>query len=377
MIFLALLTSTIWIALWLFRGGFWRMAENKYITSPLPRFPSVVAVIPARDEAAGIGDAIASLLVQDYPVSIHIIVVDDHSSDGTAAIAAERASQLDKINQLTVITGQPLPPGWTGKLWAVHQGVLEAQRLTPEFILLTDADITHAVDNIRNLVTKAEAEKFDLVSLMVRLSCRSFAEKCLIPAFVFFFFMLYPPNWTANATMKTAGAAGGCMLVRKAMMDKVGGVASIKNALIDDCALADQIKNEGGKVSLAVTRSTFSTRIYPYFRDIWSMIARTAFTQLGYSSVMLGIAIIGLLATYILPVTLAFFSSGLCQVAGVVTWIAMVAIFQPVLRLYRLSPLWGIAVPLMAMFYMAATFSSAIHYWRGKGGQWKGRSQAV
>jgi hopene-associated glycosyltransferase HpnB len=294
------------------------------------------------------------LLASDYPV--RIFLVDDHSTDGTAEAAGRHEN-------LTVLQARALEPGWTGKLWAVSQGIAAAAREAPDYYLLTDADIEHAPDNVSQLVARAEAGGFDMVSLMVKLRCESFAERALIPAFVFFFFKLYPPG------PETDGAAGGCILIRRAALERIGGISKIRGELIDDCALAGEVKRSGGKLWLGVTQTTHSVRAYPKWQDVEQMIARTAFTQLGYSLWMLVGAVLGMFVVYLLPVILA--------VAGYpLAWAAvalMIISYIPVLRFYGRSWLWALALPLIALFYTGATVHSAILHWTGKGGLWKGR----
>jgi hopene-associated glycosyltransferase HpnB len=367
---LALLAVVIWIYLLAFRGGFWRVAHE-----PPPNLagaPSVVAVIPARDEANYIAGAVASLVGQDYPGDLRIVVVDDHSTDGTAAIA-RAAGPADKV---TVITGARMPPGWTGKLWALNHGVAAAAGRAPEYLLLTDADIVHQPTNLRELVARAESEKRDLVSLMVRLHCRSAWERLLVPAFVFFFFKLYPPRWVASATQGTAAAAGGCVLLRRAALERIGGLGSIRGEIIDDCALAARVK-PGGAIWLGLGDGGRSVRPYGSWRELWDMIARCAFAQLGYSAALLAGSAIGMGLTYLVPPLLVFFGHGLIPKGlGVVAWAGMSAAFVPMLRFYR-CPLWiAPLLPLIALFYMAATCASAVQFWRGRGGAWKGRFQA-
>src|SRR5213080_1795472 len=268
--------AAIWLYLIAFRGGFWRVRQSAVALSAAPR-RSIVAVIPARDEEAVIGRAVASLLAQRYPGPFHIVVVDDQSSDGTAEAA--RAAAAGRSDLLTVAAGQPVPAGWTGKLWAVRQGIEIARGWRPDYLLLTDADIIHAPDSLSELVARAETGGYDLVSLMVRLHCRSLSERLLIPAFVFFFFKLYPPRLVADPSRRTAGAAGGCMLIRAATLERIGGLDSIRGEIIDDCALARRVKSVG-KVWLGPARDTTSIREYRSWRPLWDMIARCAFAQL-------------------------------------------------------------------------------------------------
>ena len=366
----------IWLYLLLCRGRFWVVAEP----APAPATAQghrVTVVIPARDEAEGIGAAVTSLLAQKYAGPLQIVVVDDHSSDGTADIARRAAEACNATDRLTVIAARDLPPGWTGKLWAMSEGLAHAETLAPDFLLLTDADIAHGPDNVALLVDRAEAEQRDLVSLMVKLRCRSWAERAFIPAFVFFFFMLYPPRSAADPRSRIAGAAGGCMLIRPAALRRIGGIAAIRGALIDDCSLAAAIKQSGGRIRLDVTQDTHSLRDYAGWREIWAMVARTAFTQLRYSTLLLLGTVFGLVLTYLAPPLLALFATGPARWLGLAAWLAMSSAFLPTIRFYRLNPAWALALPAIAGFYAAATIGSAVNYWRGRGGQWKGRAQAI
>ena len=366
----------IWLYLLMFRGRFWAVAEPQ-AAAPLRAERRVVAVIPARDEAAGIGAAVTSLLTQNHDGTLSIVLVDDHSTDGTAEIARRAAEACGGADRLTIIAARDLPAGWTGKLWAVSEGLLRAEAMAPDFLLLTDADIAHGPDNVAQLVARAEAEQRDLVSLMVKLRCRSWPERALIPAFVFFFFMLYPPRWAADPTLRSAGAAGGCMLIRPEALSRIGGIQAIRGALIDDCSLAAAIKHSGGRIRLDVTQSTESLRDYTGWTELWAMIARSAFTQLRYSTLLLAGTVFGLGLTYLAPPFFAVFGSGLARLFGLAAWLAMAAAFLPTIRFYRLNPLWSLALPAIAAFYAAATIGSAVEYWRGRGGRWKGRVQAV
>jgi hopene-associated glycosyltransferase HpnB len=372
----AAISLLIWLYLLLFRGRFWAVAEPP----PAPtaaQHHRVIVVIPARDEAEGIGAAVTSLLTQHYAGLLQIVLVDDHSSDGTAEIARRAAETCSGAERLTIIAARDLPPGWTGKLWAMSEGLAHAETLAPDFLLLTDADIAHGPDNVSQLVDRAEAEQRDLVSLMVKLRCRSWAERAFIPAFVFFFFMLYPPRWAADPRSRLAGAAGGCMLIRPAALRRIGGIAAIRGALIDDCSLAAAIKHSGGRIRLDVTQHTHSLRDYAGWREIWSMVARTAFTQLRYSNLLLLGTVFGLALTYLTPPLLALFGTGFARWFGLAAWLAMALAFLPTIRFYRLNPAWALALPAIAGFYAAATIGSAVNYWRGRGGQWKGRAQAI
>ncbi len=365
-----------WVYLLLGHGGFWKVWR---LSSDLPASSLVAGriavVIPARDEAEVIGDTIHSLLAQTCADSIRIFVVDDHSSDGTAETARDAARQCGRSDRLEVITAQALPVGWTGKLWAMQQGIEQATKLDPVFLLLTDADIHHAPSNVGALVAIAGAGNYDLTSFMVKLHCRSMAEKLLIPAFVFFFFMLYPPAWIRNPKRKLAGAAGGCMLVRPRALQLAGGIEAIRSQIIDDCALARAIKATGGRVWLGVTPNTYSTRAYNSLAEIERMIARTAFNQLDHSVVLLAGAIFGLSITYLLPLLLLASGHVRLAILGAVCWLLMTAAYLPMVRFYALSVPWAFTLPLSAIFYMVATIHSAVAFWSGRGGTWKGRAQ--
>ena len=352
---IAVVSLVAWLWLLRERGWFWwpHVMPKLDIT---PR-GNVVAIVPARDEAAVIGPAVAS-------IGVPVIVVDDHSADDTAAIARQAGA-------VEIVASSPLPSGWTGKLWAVHQGVEAAARLEPDYYLLTDADIVHAPHNVASLLAHAQAGNYDLVSLMVKLHCRSLGEKFLIPAFVFFFFLLYPPRWVSDPKRHTAAAAGGCILIRRASLERIGGIAAIKGELIDDCALARKVKDTGGRIWLGVSDTTRSIREYKTFAEIGRMISRTAFTQLRHSPWLLAATMLGLLIVYAVPPVLAIRGS----VFGIAAWIVMAGLFVPTLWSYRLSPLWALLLPATALFYLGATIHSAIQYWRGHGGEWKGRVQ--
>ena len=379
MIALALLTLAIWLYLLFGRGFFWlargtdeaRSERRAVVRSENKEsLPSVVAVIPARNEAAVVGRAIASLLAQDYAGDFRIVLVDDHSSDGTADAARMAAgAQSDRI---AIVAARPLPAGWTGKLWALSEGVRQIA-VPPALYLFTDADIAHHPSNLSELVARLEGERRDLVSLMVKLRCESLAERFLIPPFVFFFAMLYPFAWSNDSRRATAAAAGGCILLRRSAYERIGGWESLKGELIDDCALARKVKR-GGAIWLGLTQRTISLRAYPRIADIWNMVARTAYTQLVYSPLLLGGTVLGMTATYFLPLVLLL-SGGGAAVIGALSWAAMVVAYAPMLRFYGLSLAWAPLLPAAASVYLAATVASAWRHWRGRGGEWKGRVQ--
>ena len=354
----------VWAYLLALHGQFWRSGPVLDTAWPDPA-PEITVVVPARDEADVIGTTLGSLLAQDYPGLWRIILIDDGSSDGTGAIA--RA--LDD-GRLTVLDGAPRPDGWSGKLWATQQGVAAA---TGAYVLLTDADIVHDPGHLSALVARSERENLDLVSEMVRLACESPAERALVPAFVFFFQLLYPFARVNRRDRRTAAAAGGTMLVRRTALGRAGGIAGVRDALIDDVALARALKRDGA-IWLGHADLARSVRPYPAFADIWRMIARTAFVQLRFSAVMLALTTAALALTFLAPPLSAVLGHGATRWMGLAAWLGMAGAYQPTLRRYGRSPLWGLALPLVACFYMAATIGSAIDHWRGRGVVWKGRA---
>ena len=361
----------IWLYLLLFHNGFWLLRERD--TQPVAEpetWPSVVAVVPARDEADVIQRSIGSLIAQDYPGEFRIVLVDAQSGDGTGAVARSL-----NYERLTVLTGGARPAGWTGKLWAMSQGSDYAAAFKPDYLWFTDADIAHSSDNLRMLVARAKDGNRVLVSLMARLSCKSAAEHFLIPAFVFFFDMLFPFGAVNNPRNTVAAAAGGCMLVKESALKESGGIAAIRHNIIDDCAMGRAMKRQGA-IWLGLTDRAVSLRPYPHIADIRQMVTRSAYAQLGYSPLVLAGTMLGLALVYLAPVMTALFAWGISQLAGWLAWIIMAAMYQPMLRFYRLSPLWGLALPLIGIFYAAFTLQSAIQHWSGRGGMWKGRAQA-
>jgi hopene-associated glycosyltransferase HpnB len=373
---LGLLALTIWLYLLSARGGFWlaRERDNAAGIPQLAHWPSVVAIIPARNEADVIAQSVGSLSKQDYPGSFRIVLVDDGSEDGTAAAARQVAVENGEV-RLDILRGTALPARWTGKLWALQQGIQHAGK-DPDYLLLTDADIGHAPDNVRTLVARAEQDGRVLVSLMAQLSCATWAERFLIPAFVFFFQMLYPFAWVAQGKRRLAAAAGGCLLVRREALERAGGIASIRSEIIDDCALARRLKTQG-PIWLGLTRRARSLRPYSSIGEIGRMISRSAYAQLGYSPVLLAGTIAGMVLTYLVPPALVFAGgTGIAQGVGLCAWVLMALSFQPILRFYRLSPFWGVALPAIGATYTLFTLYSAFQFWRGRGGMWKGRAQA-
>ena len=367
-VILGVATLLTWITL--LATGFWTVRErdtNVPVQVP-PAWPSVVAVVPARNEADVVGRVIASLCAQDYPGAFRIVLVDDGSADRTAAIARQAGGE-----RVMVIPGTSLPGGWTGKLWAVSQGIASTDH--PDYLWLTDADIEHAPDTLRTLVGIAGRDDRVLVSFMAKLRCDALAERVLIPAFVFFLQMLYPFARVNRATGSGAGA-GGCMLVRRDALVAAGGIEAIRGALIDDCALGAALKRQG-RIWLGLTERSCSIRPYDDWPSVAAMIARSAYAQLRYSPVLLFGAVTGLSLVFVAPPLLAVLADGAVRWLGLAAWALMATSFQPMLRFYRRSPWWGAALPAIACFYLACTLASAWQHRRGRGGLWKGRVQAT
>jgi hopene-associated glycosyltransferase HpnB len=370
------LSLLIWAYLVFARGGFWRIRPAEPAPDEKPNPVRIAVIIPARNEADVVDRAVRSLLQQQGVQRIHIFLVDDASTDGTAQAARAAAIAEKRAQNLTIVQGSDLPPGWSGKLWAMQQGIEQAAKTVPDFFLFTDADIEHAPDSIATLVSITQAGPYDMASFMVKLHCQSVAEKLLIPAFVYFFFKLYPPAWVANPRRSEAGAAGGCILIRPTALEKAGGIAAIRQEVIDDCSLAARVKGTGGRLWLGASAATRSIRPYEGFSGIGRMISRSAFSQLHHSNFLLLVSILGMAAIYLLPAALVLTAHRVLPAAlGGAAWLLMVLSYWPVLRLYRLNPLWALSLPVAAVFYVGATFHSAWKYWTGRGGEWKGRIQ--
>jgi hopene-associated glycosyltransferase HpnB len=366
---LAAVCTLVWIYLICGRGRFWTARGRDDTIPPSPKtWPSVVTVIPARNEAPVIAASVRSLLRQDYRGQFSIIVVDDDSDDGTAAVAMATGAGTT----LSIVKSDGPPAGWTGKLWALKQGVAAAGASRPDYLLLTDADIVHAPDTLSWLAAQASAGGFVMTSLMAKLRCESPAERIHVPAFVYFFQMLFPFSQVSRPVSKTAAAAGGCVFVRTDALRDVGGIDAIRNALIDDCALAAKMKAQG-PIWLGLTNRVRSIRAYESFADVRQMISRSAYAQLRYSPLLLAGTVAGMALVFLAPPLLAIFASGLAQYLGLAAWLAMALSFQPMLRFYNLSPLWGIALPGIALLYTIYTVDSAYQHLRKRGGRWKGR----
>jgi hopene-associated glycosyltransferase HpnB len=381
-----LLAVAAWVYLIAGHGGFWRTDQR------LPRadagdpalWPAVVAVVPARDEADVVPTTLPTLLNQRYPGELTVLLVDDESSDGTRQVAEELAAGpapgAGPVGRLRVLKGEPTPPGWAGKVWAMAQGLRAIG--DAEYVLFTDADIGYATGAVTSLVRAAIADDRVLVSQMALLRTDTFAERLLIPAFVYFFAQLYPFRRVNSRGSTTAAAAGGCMLVSRKALEAAGGLEPIRDARIDDVALGGLLKGAGGRCWLGFTTEVSSLRRYDRVGEIWDMVARSAYTQLRYSPLLLAGTVLGMIVLYLLPVVataigLAQLASGgspWLAVAGLASWAIMAGSYLPVLRLYRLSPAWALCLPLIGVLYTAMTVSSALRHRAGRGGEWKGRT---
>jgi hopene-associated glycosyltransferase HpnB len=378
---LSLLSLAAWIYLLVFHGQFWRCGQvfqPARLASP-PDWPAVAIIVPARNEEETIGEVLRSLLAQDYPGSFRLVLLDDRSTDGTAARARAVLAQSGIGDRATILTGEPLPAGWAGKLWAQQQGIQRAlaQQPATEFFLFSDADIGHAPETLSALVAKAETDRRDLVSLMAQLNCRSAWERLLIPAFIFFFQKLYPFAWANSDRSSAAAAAGGCVLIRRRMLEKIGGLAALRGALIDDCTLAKLVKRAGGRLWLGLTDTSRSLRVYDRLQPIWMMVARSAFTQLRYSALWLAGTILGMTLVYLLPAALIIAyplhgSAGAAAI-GLLTVLLMAFAYRPTIAYFALPLAWALTLPAAALLYLAMTVDSARRHWFGHGSRWKGR----
>jgi len=368
-----------WLYLCFAHGRFW-LGDQRLgagAAAPLP-WPEVVAVIPARDEADVVAETVSAVLAQDYPGGLRVVLVDDESQDDTAEVAREAAERLGANERLEIVAAKPRPEGWVGKVWALHTGVSHARESRPEasFLWLSDADVAPAPGTLRHLVSKACAEQLDLVSLMVKLHCARGWERLLVPAFVYFFQKLYPFPRINDPTSSTAGAAGGCVLLRVEALARMGGMQAIRDEIIDDCALGRSVK-QVGRVWVGLGVEERSVRPYSGLRDIWDMVARSAYTQLGHSRLLLLGTLAGLLLVYAAPpallLTAPLHGNAFAAACGGCAWLAMAISFLPTLALYERSPLLAPALPLAGMLYAAMTFDSARRHHLGRGAQWKGR----
>jgi hopene-associated glycosyltransferase HpnB len=379
---IAFISLVIWVYLLTARGGFWHAEERDDKPEDESRFktpaswPPVAVVIPARNEAGSIAQTVRSLCLQDYPGEFRIVVVDDQSDDGTADIARAAAVEAGAAQRLTVMTGAPLPEGWTGKMWALNQGdALACTPDKPDWLLHTDADIAHSPDNLRKLVLRGINDQLSLVSLMAKLRCDAWFERALIPAFVLFFQMLYPFRWVNQRGHPLAAGAGGCMLIHRESLEAAGGIASIRDEIIDDCALGARLKLQG-PIWLGLTERAQSVRPYDNLGEIRKMVSRTAYAQLKYSPLLLAGTLVSLILTFIVPPLATLFGHGWGRFFGLLSWIGMSVAYLPMLRFYQRAGWWAPTLPAIAALYSVFTFDSALQHWQGRGGMWKGRAQA-
>ncbi len=381
MLVLACATLLVWTWLMLGHGRFWQagpvlrpVAARPDLARPDWAWPPVSVVVPARDEAEHVAACLGSLLAQDYPGRFRIVLVDDRSTDGTGEVARRLGARPDR---LVVLEGAARPPGWSGKLWAVAQGVAEARRLDggeDGYVLLCDADITHAPSHLATLVDKAERCGLDQVSEMVALNCESPAEHALVPAFVFFFQLLYPFARVNDPGSRTAAAAGGTVLIRRTALARIGGIEALRGALIDDVTLAMRVKRSGGAIWLGHSMLARSIRPYPGAADVWRMVARTAYVQLRFSPLLLAGTVGGMVLVWIAPLWTLLAGHGAARAVGGAAWALSTASFLPTLRRFRLSPAWALLLPPIASFYTLATIGSAVDHHRGRGVVWKSRA---
>jgi hopene-associated glycosyltransferase HpnB len=372
----------IWLFLLIFWGNFWLCNQkiNSTKNDICQDNISVCVIIPARNEAELLPITLKSILEQEFIGKLRVILVDDQSTDNTGNIARNLAQNLGLNDRFEVINSQELPSGWTGKLWALNQGINYANKYNPDYILLTDADIKHHETNLQELIFKAKNENLELVSLMVLLRCESFWERFLIPAFVFFFQKLYPFPWVNNVNKKMAAAAGGCILIKTETLQKIGGIEVLKDALIDDCTLGQKVKFHTEKntpIWLGLSEKTCSLREYNSLDTIWDMVARTAFTQLNYSPLLLVGTLIGMSLIYLAaPVSLilGFWLQNYVIISlSLMIWLLMSLSYFPTIKLYKIAPFWCFSLPLIALLYNLMTIDSALRHYQGKGGYWKGR----
>ncbi|MGW7070217.1 glycosyltransferase [Streptomyces sp. NPDC054855] len=380
------MSAVVWTAaaslaawLWLLwgQGFFWRTDLRLPPRRDPDVWPSVCVVVPARDEAEVLPESLPSLLAQDYPGRAEVFLVDDGSSDGTGTLARSLADRHGGLPLTVGSPGEP-PPGWTGKLWAVRHGIGLARARAPRYLLLTDADIAHEPDSLRELVAAAETAGFDLVSQMARLRVASMWERLVVPAFVYFFAQLYPFRWIAQKGSRTAAAAGGCVLLSTAAAERAAIPDSIRHAVIDDVTLARAVKRSGGRIWLGLAERVDSVRPYPGLGDLWRMVSRSAYAQLRHNPLILLGTVLGLALIYLLPPVALFgglaTGSAWAAVLGGIAWLVMTATYVPMLRYYRQTLWLAPLLPFTAFLYLLMTVDSAVQHYRGRGAAWKGRT---
>jgi hopene-associated glycosyltransferase HpnB len=373
---LAAVALTAWLSVLFLPSGPWRTRE-RLVTEQEPDctdndldLSAVTVLIPARNEAAEIGATLRGLAAQGR--NLQVVVIDDQSTDPTAAAARHTNSELAHPLDLTIVDGQDLPPGWGGKLWALEQGVALVRR---DYCLLLDAEIVLDGGVLGALLRKAEDENRAMVSVMAMLRCQTFWEKLLVPPFIYFFKMLYPFASVNDPQKRSAAAAGGCILIRTEALREIGGFAAIRDALIDDCTLAACVKGAGHSIWLGLSESVTSARAYPEFESFRRMVTRTAFTQLHYSAVLLGLVVAIMIVVFAVPLlALILAAAPWGQAAGLGALVAMSASFWPTIRLYRLRVGWALTLPVAGILFLAMTLESAFKYWRGVTAEWKGRT---
>ncbi|WP_307172217.1 glycosyltransferase [Streptomyces sp. B3I7] len=378
-VWIALGSLLAWLWLLLGQGFFWRTDVRLPPRRDPEVWPPVCVVVPARDEAEVLPRSLPTLLTQEYPGRAEVFLVDDGSTDGTGELAAELSRRHGGLPLTVTSPGEP-PAGWTGKLWAVRHGIGLARTREPAFLLLTDADIAHAPDSLRSLVAAAETGAYDLVSQMARLRVESRWERFVVPAFVYFFAQLYPFRWIGVRGGRTAAAAGGCVLLRAEAAERARIPDAIRQAVIDDVALARAVKGGGGHIWLGLADRVDSVRPYPRLRDLWHMVARSAYAQLRHSPLLLLGTVLGLALVYLVP-PVAFLAglatgSWAAAAAGGLAWLVMTATFVPMLRYYRLPSWLAPLLPFTALLYLLMTVDSAVRHYRGRGAAWKGRTYA-
>jgi hopene-associated glycosyltransferase HpnB len=381
----AAVAVTAWLWLALGQGGFWRTDQRLPVRRPPIRWPSVAILVPARDEAGVLPATVPTLLAQDYPGTARLILVDDGSTDGTADLARRLAASARPATdrsrpaagvRATVISSTEPPAGWTGKLWALRRGIEEAGAV--DFLLLTDADIAHGTGSLTALVSSATTHRLDMVSQMARLRVRTGWERLIVPAFVYYFAMLYPFRWCNRPRSRVAAAAGGCSLVRRAALESAGGLDSVRGAVIDDVAIARMVKRAGGRIWLGLADQVDSVRPYPRLADLWHMVARSAFAQLRHSTALLIGTVLGLSLIFLVPVgaTVAGLAAGdaVATTVGVAAWLIMAGTYLPMLRYYRQPPPAAVMLPFTALLYLLMTVDSGRRHRAGRGAAWKGRT---
>ncbi|GEJ98813.1 glycosyl transferase family 2 [Streptomyces sp. 1-11] len=378
-VWIAVASLVAWCWLLLCQGFFWRTDVRLPPRRSPGAWPPVCVVVPARDEAAVLPASLPSLLAQDYPGRAEIVLVDDGSTDGTGELARELSRRHGGLPLTVDSPGEP-PAGWTGKLWAVRHGIGLARARDPEYLLLTDADIAHAPDSLRELVAAARTGGFDVVSQMARLRVESLWERLVVPAFVYFFAQLYPFRRIGRRGSRTAAAAGGCVLLRADTAVRAGIPDAIRQAVIDDVALARAVRRAGGHVWLGLAERVDSVRPYPRLHDLWRMVSRSAYAQLRHSPPLLLGTVAGLALVYLVPpaavVTGAVAGSTATWVAGALAWAVMTGTYLPMLRYYRQPPWLAPLLPFTAFLYLLMTVDSAVQHYRGRGAAWKGRTYA-